>query len=94
VTRLLNTLSLPREGGGDGNELLIALSPDRDSDCRLRFDCAGRVFDAGVGLDIISSASRLGRFPSRGESGEGVFRSGEEERGDETCGVYVESVWA
>jgi hypothetical protein len=33
------------------------------------------------------SGSRAGRFASRGESGDGELLSGEEERGEETCGV-------
>jgi hypothetical protein len=44
------------------------------------------LFDAGVGLDIISSGSRTGRLASRGESGDGELRSGEEDNGDGTCG--------
>lgn len=91
MIRLLNTLSLPRDGGGDGSALFICVSLqfgslfsfDEDVDVDARVDL---VFDAGVGVDIISSGSRAGTFASRGESGEGVFRSGEEERGDGTCG--------
>lgn len=45
----------------------------------------------GVGLDIISSGSRASRFASRGESGDGELRKGEEDSGDGTC---VANAWA
>jgi hypothetical protein len=54
---------------------------DVDFDCGFRL---GSVFDAGVGLDIMLSGSRAGRFASRGESGDGELRIGDEESGDET----------
>jgi hypothetical protein len=54
---------------------------DVDFDCGFRL---GSVFDAGVGLDIMLSGSRAGRFASRGESGDSELRSGDEESGDET----------
>jgi hypothetical protein len=97
VMRLLYALpgeplaALPREGGGEGNALLTSsfISPNSASglECDFGFDIDwGLIFDAGVGLDIISSGSRAGRFASRAESGDGELRSGEEERGDGTCG--------
>ena len=91
MIRLLNTLSLPRDGGGDGSALFICVSHKFESLFSFDEDVGADtrvvlIFDAGVGLDIISSGSRAGTFASRGESGEGVFRSGEEERGDGTCG--------
>jgi hypothetical protein len=93
VTRLLYTLSLelpaalPREGGGDGSAVFIDDGVSLNSTSGLYLDFGlGFVFDAGVGLDIISSGSRAGRLTSRGESGDGELRSGEEERGDGTCG--------
>jgi hypothetical protein len=87
VTLLLYTLSLPalpRDGGGDGNALFIEVSVKLTSEFELELDFD---FDVGVGLDISRSRSRAGRFASRGESGDGEFLSGEEERGDETCGI-------
>jgi hypothetical protein len=88
VTLLLYTLSLPalpREGGGDGSALFIGVSEKWKSGLRVDLDEDSlEDFDAGVGLDISTSGSRVGRFASRGESGDGEFLSGEEERGEET----------
>ena len=102
MTRLLYTLSLPLDGGGDGSAPFIGVSRSSTSglardfafdlvcgcDCDCDLDVGlGIVFDTGVGLDIMLSGSRAGRFASRGESGDGELRSGEEDSGDETCGV-------
>jgi len=96
VTLLLYTLSLPalpRDGGGDGNALFPGVSLEwtlkfeLDVDLGLVWECLVVVLEAGVGLDISRSGSRAGKFASRGESGEGELRSGDEERGEETCGV-------
>jgi hypothetical protein len=97
VTLLLYTLSLepalPRDGGGDGRALFIddgvSLNSVSGLERAFDFDCDGGFdvdFDAGVGLDIMSSGSRAGKFTSRGESGDGEFRNGEEDSGDGMCG--------
>lgn len=54
------------------------------------FDTAGRgaLDGEGVGEVIISSGLRARRLASRGESGEGELRRGDDERGEEVCGVY------
>jgi hypothetical protein len=83
--------ALPRDGGGDGSALFIddgvSLKSISGLERAFDFDCdCGVDLDAGVGLDIMSSGSRVGRFASRGESGDGEFRSGEEDSGEGTRG--------
>lgn len=45
------------------------------------------LLDCFVGEDISVSAARESIFTLRGDKGEGELRNGEEDSGDETCGV-------
>jgi hypothetical protein len=86
VVLLLKLLSL-REGGGDGN---APCSFSEDGEVRLKlYGDSGFILGGFDGEDMIVSEAqtREGTFESRGESGEGELRSGEEERGDGWTGV-------